>query len=263
MERGRVLEEKRRTKRGSAKSFDDLVDEDGVLKKNDDTSAKATSTETQPEAPEMRKRKTEAQGAAMGATLANPFVDEIPMEFYPAEEQNASAIHSRSTTPTLASPWEPGTPPETPRSVLIDADEISNHPSEALVELTPTTSASNATSPHHNDLASLSPISAPANDNDEAPPPAPWSLSIEDWADNGNTSFYSAPQSQSTHSDPSAAAAREDQISEKGPDTPTVSESGEHVSQIGSEDVDVLSEFGGVSTPGTWTEVGSVTSEDY
>ena len=258
-----MLEEKRKAKRGSAKSFDDLVDKDGLLKKNGETIAKATSTETQPEAPELRKRKTEAQGAAMGATLANPFVDEIPMEFHSVEEHNASAIHTRSSTPTLASPREPGTPPETPRSVLIDADEISNHPSEALVELTPTTSTSNATSPHYNDLASLSPYSAPANDDDEAPPPAPWSLSINEWADNGNTSFYSAPQSQSTHSDPSAAAVGEDQVSDRGLDTPTVSESGEHVSQIGSEDMDVLSEFGGVSTPGTWTEVGSVSSEDY
>ena len=259
MERGRVLEEKRREKRGSAKSFDDLVDKDGVLK-NHEPGARATATDLQSGASEMRKRNIEVQGAAMGATLANPFADEIPMEFFPAEEHNASAAHSRSSTPTLGSPAQHILTPETPRTLLADTDEISNHPSEQLVDLTPTTSASVPTSPHQEDLASLS-----SSDDDEAPPPAPWTMSIDEWAENANASFYSAPQSQSTHSDPPAAAAagHEEQESEKGADTPTISESGEHVSQIGSDDMDVLSDFGGISTPGTWTEVGSVSSEDY
>ena len=40
--------------------------------------------------------------------------------------------------------------------------------------------------------------------------------------------------------------------------------SGEHASQMGSEDLDVISEDGrGVNTPGSWTEVGSQVSEDY
>lgn len=40
--------------------------------------------------------------------------------------------------------------------------------------------------------------------------------------------------------------------------------SGEHASQMGSEDLDVISEEGrDVNTPGSWTEVGSQVSEDY
>lgn len=261
MERGRVLEERRRAKRGSAKSFDDLVDKDGVLK-NEEPAARATAADTQPGASQMRKRNTEAYGAAMGATLANPFVDEIPLEFFPAEEHNASIEDSRSSTPTLGSPRLPIFTPETPRTSLVETDEISNHPSEALVDLTPTSSASDPASPHHRDLASLAPFCPSANEEDEAPPPAPWSVSINDSAENGNASFYSMAQSQSTHSNPSARYNEEQEL-ERAPDTPIISESGEHISQIGSEDMDVLSDFGGVSTPGTWTEVGSVVSDDY
>jgi hypothetical protein len=263
LERGRVLEEGRRAKRGSAKSFDDLVDKDGVLKDNE-PAARATATDVIPGVSEMRKRNIEVQGAAMGATLANPFADEIPMEFFPAAEDNhTSASLSRSGTPTLGSPPQQVLTPETPRTLLGDTDNLSNHPSEQLVDLTSTTSASVPTSPHHDDLASLSPFSSSADDDDEAPKPAPWSLSLNEWAENGNASFYSAPQSQSSHSDSAAAVEQEQQVSEKGLDTPTVSESGEHVSQMGSDDMDVLSDFGGVSTPGTWTEVGSVVSEDF
>ena len=257
------MEERRRAKRGSAKSFDDLVDKDGVLK-NNEPAARATATDVQPEASEMRKRRTEAQGAAMGATLANPFADEIPMEFFPAEEHTTSTVHSRSGTPTMGSPRQPIFTPDTPRTLLGDTDETSNHPSEQLVDLTYTTPASIPTSPNHEDLASLSPFSVSRIDEDEAPPPAPWSLSINEWAENGNASFYSAPQLQSSHFDPPAPTTEQrEEESEKGPDTPTASESGEHISQMGSEDMDVLSEFGGVSTPGTWTEVGSVVSDDY
>ena len=38
----------------------------------------------------------------------------------------------------------------------------------------------------------------------------------------------------------------------------------EHASQVGSEDLDVMSDDEGqISTPGSWTEVGSQVSEDF
>ncbi|KAL8832561.1 MAG: hypothetical protein Q9191_000185 [Dirinaria sp. TL-2023a] len=260
IERGRVMEERRRAKRASGKSFDDLVDQDGVLKA-DGTSAKATATQAQPMSSEMRKRNVEAQAVALGATLANPFADEIPMEFCPAEDKVISLPHSQPSTPTLGSPSQPVLTPETPRTLLIDTDEISNHPSEQLVDLTPTTSQASApTSPHREDLASLEPLSPP--NDDEAPAPNPWSISIDDWPDNANASFYSAPVSQSTPSEHHAPVEHEEELG-TGATTPTISESGEHVSQIGSDDMDVLSEIDGISTPGSWTEAGSVSSEDY
>ena len=258
IERGRVLEERRRGQRASAKSFDDLVDKDGVLKAE---ATRATATEAQPASSELRKRNVEAQGAALGATMANPFADEIPMEFHSAEDKIVSLPHSPSSTPTMGSPMQPVLTPETPRTLLIDTDEISNHPSEQLVDLTPTTSQASAPeSPHHDDLASLEPLS-PFHD-DEAPPPNPWSMSVDDWPEIANASFYSAPVSQSTPSEPRAPTEHDEEL-RSGASTPTISESGEHVSQIGSDDMDVLSEIDGISTPGSWTEAGSVSSEDY
>lgn len=263
IERGRVMEERRRAKRASGKSFDDLVDQDGILKA-DATGATATATEGPPMSSELRKRNVEAQAAAAGASLANPFADEIPMEFYPAEDKIISHPHSRSSTPTLGSPVQPVLTPETPRTLLIDTDEISNHPSEQLVDLTSTTSQASApTFSPHEDLASLEPLSS--SDDDEAPAPNPWSISsisIDDWPENANASFYSAPVSQSTPSEHHAPIENEEEL-RTGASTPTISESGEHVSQIGSDDLDVLSEIDGISTPGSWTEAGSVSSEDY
>ena len=254
IERGRVLEERRRQKRASTRTFDDLVDKDGVLKSTG-TDARPIPAETQPEATELKKRKIEAQGAAMGATLANPFADEVPMEFYPAAESTTPIARSRSSTPTLrASPPEqvPLTP-QTPNTQLVDTDVISNHPSEHLINLTPTTSA--APSSHNDDLALLSPISPLAPEDDEAPPPAPWAVSINEWAENTTASFYSAPQSQ---------PETQEQPNRDGALIPTISESGEHVSQFGSDVTDdVLSEFGGISTPGSWTEVGSDSGEEF
>ncbi|KAG6997742.1 hypothetical protein G7Y79_00038g075010 [Physcia stellaris] len=266
IERGRVLEERRRQKRANTRTFDDLVDKDGLLKSTHDTAARTTAAEPipQPETSELKKRKTEAAGAAMGATLANPFADEVPMEFYSADESTTPIAHTRSSTPTLpaTSPREqqaPTTPPA-PNTFLIDTDDLSTHPSEQLVDLTPTSSPTvpSAFSPHHDDLASLSPISPSFSeaDGDEAPPPAPWPVSINEWAE--NTSFYSAPQSQ-----PDTQEQEQDTAGKAGTLTPTASESGEHVSQIGSEDMDVMSEIGGISTPGSWTEVGSDSGEEF
>ena len=258
IERGRVLEERRRERRASTQAstqtFDDLVDEDGVLK-SAATGARTTATEPKTDTTELKKRKIEVQGAAMGATLANPFADEIPMEFYPAAEPSTPIARTRSSTPTLpaASPREAGpSTPQTPNTLLVDTVEVSNHPSEYLVDLTPTSSS--VPSSHHDDLASLSPISTFfQEEGDEAPPPAPWSVSINEWAENTTASFYSAPQSQPEPQDTPA---------KDGAATPTASESGEHVSQYGSDDMDFMSEMG-ISTPGSWTEVGSDSGDEF
>ena len=264
IERGRVLEERRRQKQAGSRTFDDLVDKDGVLKSSG-TGARSTAAEPQASTSELKKRKVEAQGTAMGATLANPFADEVPMEFYPAAESITPVSRTRCSTPTLpaSSPREPALmTPQTPGTLLIDTDDISTHASEQLVDLTPTSSPTvpSAPSTHHDDLSSLSPISPNTPERlEEAPLPAPWPVSINEWAENTTASFYSAAQSQP-----------ESQVEEEGLDrddggalTPTVSESGEHVSQIGSEDMDVMSEIGGISTPGSWTEVGSDSGEEF
>lgn len=258
LERGRVLEERRRSKQAAkerAKSFDDMVDKDGALK-TEETIATSSAAEAQPEESGLRHRHTESRAAALGSAYADPFADEmgVPiMDARPSPQEQKPDPISRSSTPTHPassvspptlrdSPASPPVPPKPaayqPLRLLIDTDEVSNHPSEQLLDLTPTTSASSAAA----DLAEL-------NDGPGLSRSDYWS--VNEWAQNSAPAFYSPPQSE-------AAGGMENHAD--GSHTGT----GEHASQVGSEDMDVLSDDeAGVSTPGSWSEVGSQVSEGY
>ncbi|CAF9911934.1 hypothetical protein IMSHALPRED_010643 [Imshaugia aleurites] len=261
LERGRMMEERRRSKqaaKGKAKSFDDLVDKDGALKV-EETTATSSAAEVQSEEPGLRHRHTEFRAAALGSAYADPFADEMGVPIIDAspspQEQKPDPI-SRSSTPTQtvsASPLtlrdfsvSPPVPPKPaayqPQRLLIDTDEVSNHPSEQLLDLTPTTSASSAAA----DLAELNVDPKPSRSNYWA---------VNEWAQNSAPAFYSPPQSE-------AAGGIEERM-ESHTDGSHAG-TGEHASQLGTEDMDVMSDDeAGVSTPGSWTEVGSQVSEDY
>lgn len=262
MERGRIMEERRRSKQataGKAKSFDDLVDKDGALKV-EETTASSSAAEVQSEESGLRHRHTESRAAALGSAYADPFADEMGVSMIDAppspQEQKPDPI-SRSSTPTHPtlsaspptfrdSPASPPVPPKPaayqPQRLLIDTDEVSNHPSEQLLDLTPTTSASSAAA----DLAEL-------NHDPQLSRSNYWS--VNEWAQNGALAFYSPPQSE-------AAGGIEERL-ENHTDGSHAG-TGEHASQIGSEDMDVMSDDEArVSTPGSWTEVGSQVSDDY
>ena len=246
LDRGRMLEERRRSKQaaaGKAKSFDDLVDKDGTLRSEEST-AMTTAAEPQAEETGLRHRHTESQAAAAGSAFANPFGDEMNVSSPAAVQEDEIC---RSTTPTLpTSPTSPPVPPKPaayqPQRLLIDTDEVSNHPSEQLLDLTPTTSASSANA----DLAEL-------NDNHQPLQTNFWS--VNEWAqDSGHADFYSPPRSETAGVDDRSEA----------PIAGSQTHNEEHASQMGSEDLDVLSDDGaGISTPDSWTEVGSQVSEDY
>ena len=244
LERGRVMEEKRRSRSGQStrgKSFDDLVDEEGKLKKATEKEAKSTATETKPQDEGLRNRNTEAKGAAMGAAMADPFADEMHMDF--------ESLHSPATVEADASTPPPKVEDNVPRSspavlqqeqqnLATNTDTVSNHPSELLVDLTPTTSQASS---HNNDLAELT---------NEPPPQQLNYESVNEWAEHSSASFYTPPRSENAdhdgHRNPATAA------SDAG--------TGEHVE---AGDVDVVSELGdGISTPGSWTEVGSQISDE-
>ena len=293
------MEERRKSKQGGntkARSFDDLVDETGSLRKEQDIGS-TSAADACDELGGLRKRKVETTGAAVESAFANPFADEMHAEFESSEsllisdEELARKLHeqlnapefntewkilpvpmisadeelarkvqeewnneeksenpnadpfatsveaSRESTATLPAPpvFQPVSPqvqpalPVTPQPerhhLLIDTEDISNHPSEQLLDLTPTTSASSA----HPDLSELDQQQRSIYG------------SIPEWAENHSTSsFYSPPES---------AAA--DQKPESG-----------HRSQV--EDEDEESELGElVHTPSSWTDVGSVISEDH
>lgn len=256
-----MMEERRRSKqaaKGEAKSFDDMVDKDGALKV-EETTASSSAAEARPEEPGLRHRHTGSTAAALGSAYADPFADEmgVPiMETPPSPQEHKPDPISRSSTPTLPassaspptlrdSPASPPVPPKPaayqPQRLLIDMDEVSSHPSEQLLDLTPTTSASSAAA----DLAELNGDPQPSRSNH-------WS--VDEWAQNFAPAFYSPPQSE--------AAGMEERM-ENHIDG-SYAGTGEHVSQVGAEDMDVMSDDGSrVSTPGSWTEVVSQVSEDY
>lgn len=266
LERGRKLEERRKSKQaanGRAKSFDEMVDKDGTLKveeKFEEPTATSSAAKANQEESGLRHRHTESRAAALGSVYANPFADEMAVPIVDAhpspQEQKPDSI-PRSSTPTLPissdspptlrdSPASPPVPPKPaayqPQRPLIDTDEVSNHPSEQLVDLTPTTSASSAAV----DLAELNDYPQLARSNH-------WSA-VNEWTQNNAPAFYSPPQSE--------AAGRVEERMESHLDG-SQAETGEHASQIGSEDMDFMSDEEARITPGSWTEVGSQVSEDY
>ncbi|KAL8739118.1 MAG: hypothetical protein Q9190_007885 [Brigantiaea leucoxantha] len=287
LERGRMMEEKRRARQSDAtksKSFDDLVDGEGKLK-DDVLQATSTAAEPQPEPAGLRSRNTE--GAALGSIFANPFNDETytessfttasPIATSPHRSRSSSvATLPASTIPPPVPPKEPlplppvppkepltesyprpqAMPPsQSPPRLLIDTDEASNHPSEALVDLTPTTSTSS-------NAADLSELQHPQHQVQSQT--NYWS--VHEWAENNSHhDFYTPPRSETSRS--TVAVDDEGQRSDAEPeneDRQSETSSGEQVSRAGSiNDIDFLSEAGTISTPGSWTEVGSVVSEDY
>ena len=254
MEKGRINEENRRRskqyKATKGKSFDDIVDEQGLLKKEATDEATTTAAQPNSEAEGLRKRNTETQGIAMGATLANPFSDEMhPNIFFTSSPIVPEDPIQRSRESTATLQTSPPIPPKIPlhaeqHPLLINTEETSNHLSEQLIDLTPPTNNSVPQSDHYF----------------EAPQPSNY-WSVNEWAESTSPSFYSPPQSEAT-------GQRLQNGTDEGIETAmSDAGSGEDVgrmSQIGDDsDVDAMSEIGGgVSTPGSWTDVGSVVSED-
>ena len=113
------------------------------------------------------------------------------------------------------------------------------------MDLTPTTTSSASGSFH--DPTSSHPHTQPSNY---------WS--VNEWAETTSPSFYS---------DPSVAGDHNHNITSTAPHehrtTSSLAGSGEEVGPESSVDgdMDVMSDFAGISTPGTWTEVGSEVSE--
>ena len=242
LERGRMMEEKRRAKSGQskrAKSFDDMVDDQGRLIVPDDV-AKTTATDGRPQEENLRHRMAEASGAAKGAAMADPFADEMHMDFESIQTPMTvdTEIEPSYSPDTVMPDLPPDYTPQERPNLALDTDAVSSHPSELLVDLTPTTShASN----NSNDLSELA---------CEQPPQATF-YSVNEWAEHSSTSFYSPPQSE----------AADHQTSETAQAAPSEAGTGELVED--ASDGDVVSEVGdGMSTPESWTEVGSQVSEN-
>lgn len=264
LERARLLEEKHKLqKEESAKvqTFDDLVNKDGTLLSEKDA-AVTTAAELGTAEPNLRKRHLDSEGTVVvstGETSESTFRKQNPeperplVDIASANQVNEEAIvevhkYSRSSTPTLAPSPPPSTPVPARQSTLhVDMEILSNHPSEALIDLTPKTSFTSAEEP---ELFSFS------HHSSQTPPQS--HRSVHEWAENttGTAVFYSSLQSQN-------AAV----IEVEDPWVTNASEAADAVSSThgGSDrEIDSWSDIGDpCATPDSWTEAGSVTSEDY
>lgn len=210
-------------------------------------STTAADIKPQMEDQALRKRNTETDAAALGSALANPFADELHAEFsHRTENDTPPPSTTRSSTPTLPnSPVKERSDHNTLIPLELEAEVISNHSSEALIDLTPTTTHSSAA---HAGFPELSfPSSSHRN---------PWS--VHEWAENTSSAFYSA----SSGEQPNQVTNGSDVESLNGVEAESDAES---LIRVGTNS-DVRSEdsFGtGTRTPGSWSEIGSVLSEEF
>lgn len=261
-------------------SFDQLVNSDGSLKDKEkelDLDAIETAITTAAEKMSnegLRNRTKEATGAAMGSVVANPFADEMGMD---AMDEKASlepfrqlqlSQQERERSVTIGGDSPPVIDTDVARRDTRVDNSNSTHDSDLLVDLTPTTSAAPSMSAT---LLSSSPVFTPtsthhpdSNSLGQAPgqPSQPPSFqSIQEWASTastGHASFYSPPESERHYRDIEIA-------SESGSQATSTA-----ISVIGSNearsemmgDIDTMSDVGRLSTPSTWSEVGSVLSEE-
>ena len=226
LERGRFLEERRRSDRansGRPMSFDDLVHKDGSLRQDGPEGAISTATEPVAGDSGLRHRH-------------DPLSVSVPSA---GEDSSQAGPASQDTTP--ATPLSPPVPPKPAaykaQPLLISVDDSPSLASDEHASLTPTTSTSSA--------------SADFLDSDaeqERSQPDQY-MPVGEWAHHQSVqsldSFHSPPASLSRSSTPTL-------------ENVSVADSLEHVSQAGTEDADAVSEFEeGINTPSTWTEVGS------
>ena len=270
------MEERRRARSNIARekassSFDKLVNSDGSLREKDkviDLEAMAAAITTAADkVPDegMRKRTKEAVGAAMGSVAANPFADEMGMDVQENEkvmlEQALQSQQDRERSVTIRgdSPLMVNTGSE---------DAASSHESEIVVDLTPTTSVALSAS---GTLLSSSPILTPTSTNHPNIQPSeqgprqfqePASFqSIQEWASTASTgpaSFYSPPESEHRSHDVDTAS----DSSSQGTSTMLSIIGTNDVESEGAENLDTLSDADSLSAPSSWSEVGSMMSEE-
>ena len=234
LERGRMMEERRRKategqQRAKSQSFDDLVDQEGRLRKDQESeiATTATATETIVGDVHLRKRKAE-DGAALGSRLANPFDDEIMLlDLRSQKSEETPPVPPRPSSQTETPPPVPPKIPhdEISRPILppisIPASSTPPHLPESLVDLTPNqvTPTTSTFSTSHADLLSLdqvgphshaltpSFIESPSHSRSSTPsiiaspptasiPQQQSYFSVNEWAENASASFHTPPRAQ-------------------------------------------------------------------
>ena len=247
-------EEKRPANGSRGSSFDDFLQEDQTAEKG--TYVYNTGADVHEAEDGLRQRGV--RGLNKGSVYANPFADEHNIGM---DEQRAIDVSLMSPETSEAEDLYCASPPPmqsrettaTMEGQLVDTSEAVPDPPVSY----PTTE----------DLHESLNFTNMTSREDSA------FASIHAWAD-ANQSFYSplpaTPQPQETAPVPSSPLFSDPPESVTGDITPTdslsVADSGENVwapRSGATSEADVMSVGGdGISTPGSWTEVGSVVSEN-
>ncbi|KAF8863259.1 hypothetical protein BDZ45DRAFT_712510 [Acephala macrosclerotiorum] len=265
-EKERQMNEPRPENRSRGSSFDDFLHEDPTGEKG--TYVYNTSTETT-QAEGLRQRGI--QGLNRGSFYANPFGDEHNIE---SDEQRA--IDASLMEPDASEKYEVMSDiysaQEDPKPSRQTTTTIAEQLIDTSEEPVPDPPVSFPTMEDHF-MGETTNFTNMAERDDSA------YASIHAWADNANQSFYSplpitpgavTPQRQEVRASSPTFSDPDVSVPGSGMATPTDSAfsagSGEEIwapRSGATSEADVMSVDGeGVSTPGTWTEVGSVVSED-
>jgi len=269
MEKDRKMAAERPANKSRGSSFDDFLQEDRTAEKG--TYVYNTGADVHGESAEQGLRNRGVRGLNRGAAYANPFGDEHNIDM---DEQRAidSSLMSPETSEKFEAMSDLYNASEDPRATRQTTATIA----EQLVDISEPVPDPPVSYPSMDDqmMAETTNFANMASSQDNSA-----YASIHAWADNANNSFYSplpvtpgavTPQQEEaapispTFSDPGVS------VPGSGAATPTDSESfagsAEEVWQPRSgatSEADVMSVDGdGISTPGTWTEVGSVVSEN-
>ncbi|KAI9799560.1 MAG: hypothetical protein M1825_004486 [Sarcosagium campestre] len=229
-------------------SFDDFLerDPDGAY------SLQHTALETEPDSQGLRNRGHSKGGAQADASPTNPFADNAGTDH---ASESHSLLDGQETTRMEAVPETSVTESPATLSAIASPDTLSESETGPLISLP----SSGQSSPRSTELTPT------LSRSQDSPLPESSSnyFSINEWAEHTSPSFYSPPSSQvnasgsdvrSIHSSEAASIAGSGE--DVGDD---ISDNGQEGSS--SRYLDVLSDDGGMSTPGSWTEVGSEISE--
>lgn len=244
------------TKRGS--SFDDFLEKDKEA--GEGTYVFNTGADARGEQSGLRHRGDAPRGFAT-SLYANPFadehhigndeMDEAAANIAPGKDEVMSDIYSATTRD-----------PEDRQAATLEPSIAALEPSAALIDLTPEPSHTESSATVDRELQDDEYMTAGQEDHQEA------YASIQAWAQNSSRDFYSPlPVTP-------AEPVSEPELISDGELTPTdsmsLAGSGEDVANDAQSSrdgetgryYDVMSESDGMATPASWSEVGSVVSEN-
>ena len=264
LERGRIMEERRRRKKTAdgdstpSRSFDALVDKDGMLKTHDDDDevldlgvTSGAEAATVPEG--LTNRHAEPPAKDLHESVDSPISLRQLSPRPTASEQEADPFASRYEQ-EMRSAWNLPFP-------RTGATASSNHASESLIDLTPTSE-----SPPDPDVSIPGVGQSQQTYDGSQYFSATASRSSHTLSNEEGGFYYAHPSNPWEPIQPVASRASRSEGPFSVSSAPSIAGSIDHVHASEAEDSEdgILSEFGdGIRTPASgWTEVGSIMSSD-